>query len=93
MKFHEPYKPKLRKNYILGLSAGGFAAAAAALWFLRERLEIDVGTLFIISGAAVFSITLTAWEYSRKKENFQKSQELSEKQQDIGKDMGNGIFF
>lgn len=68
-------------------------AAAVCLWIFRERLNIDTGTLFIISGAAVFSLTLTAVQYMKKRENFRKSQELSDNQQDIGKDQGNNIFF
>lgn len=93
MKFHEPYKPCLRRNYILGIASVGMGAAAVCLWIFRERLNIDTGTLFIISGAAVFSLTLTAVQYMKKRENFRKSQELSDNQQDIGKDQGNNIFF
>lgn len=93
MKFHEPYKPKLRKNYILAVSSGGLAAAAVCLWIFRERLSVDTGTLFIISGAAVFSVTLSLWQYRKKKENYARSKELSEKQKDIGSDMSNNIFF
>ena len=93
MKLHEPYEPKLRKNYMLAAAAAVLAAAAAALWYLHEKLSLNTGTLCIITGAAMFSVILTFINYRRKKENFLKARELSEKQDDIGKDKGNSIFF
>ncbi|MDE6593298.1 MAG: hypothetical protein K2K57_09590 [Oscillospiraceae bacterium] len=93
MKLHEPYEPKLRKNYMLAAAAAVFAAAAATLWFFHDKLSLNTGTLFIISGTAIFSVILTFINYKRKKENFLKAKELSEKQNDIGKDKGNEIFF
>ena len=93
MKLHEPYEPKLRKNYMLAASAAVFTAAAAALWFFHEKLSLNVGTLCIITGAALFSMIFTFVNYKRKRENFLKAKELKEKQEDIGKDKGNEIFF
>lgn len=93
MKLHEPYEPKLRKNYMQGIASAALTAAAAALWLFRGHFSVNTGTLLIISGAAVFSVTLTLWQFERKKENYRKAKELTEKQKDIGKDQGNEIFF
>lgn len=93
MKLHEPFKPRLRKNYMLAVAAAVFAAAAAALWYFHDKLSLNTGTLCIITGAALFSVIFTFVNYKRKKENFLKARELSEKQDDIGKDKGNEIFF
>ncbi len=93
MKLHEPYEPKLRKNYMLAAASAVFAAAAAALWYFHDKLSLNTGTLCIITGAALFSVIFTFVNYKRKKENFLKARELSEKQDDIGKDKGNEIFF
>lgn len=94
MIFHE-YKPKMQKNPLLIGTAVISAAAAAGLWYFRERLELSVSDMLMLSGVALLVILLTIRDILTKKENFLEAEALKKQRDDMDNEdfSDNSIFF
>lgn len=94
MIFHE-YKPKMQKNPLLIGTAVISAAAAAGLWYFRERLELSVSDMLMLSGVALLVILLTIRDILTKKENFREAEALKKQRDDMDNEdfFDNSIFF
>ena len=94
MRFHD-YEPKISKNPLLIGSSVISAAAAAALWYYRNDLELSVSDLLMLSGIALFICLLTVRDILKKKENFLRASELKKQREDMANEnfSDNSIFF
>ncbi|MBQ8569676.1 MAG: hypothetical protein IJ446_10715 [Oscillospiraceae bacterium] len=80
------YKPKLQKRYTQRIASWLLVAAALCLWIFRERLGLEISELCLISGAAVFNLTLQIVNMQRAKENYLRAVELKERRDKLSVD-------
>lgn len=95
MKPHEPYKPKLQKNIIGDAAAGIFAAAVAAMWIFKEKFSADTADLCVLTVFALLLIAMNVIDRRRKREIFQRAEELRIQREEMEKDdfSDSSIFF
>ncbi|MBQ7782819.1 MAG: hypothetical protein IJ368_02520 [Oscillospiraceae bacterium] len=95
MRPHQSYTPRKQNNTMLTIAVAAFAAAVAAMWFLRKRLFISVSDLLIYTGLALLLILFTIFDKKKKGKLYDDALELKDQRERIGDDdySGSSIFF
>lgn len=95
MKPHEPYKPKLQKNILADAAAAVFTAAVALMWVFRDRISAETSDLCVLSVFALLLIAMSAADRKRKKEIYQRAEDLRIQREEMEKDnfSDSSIFF